>query len=179
MDSCQRPFETSYWVVEGRFLAGPHPLGVFEPAPPNISARLMGCGIRHLVDLTEEDRIGNYLARLPSYDEKTADRIFTYRQFPVPDFHVPTEGDAIEILDYIDQKVDGDDGGVYLHCYAGIGRTGTIVGLYLARHGIASGRAALKKIHELRAGARGLRYFMKSPQDAVQVKMVVNWPEGQ
>ena len=46
---------------------------------------------------------------------------------------------------------------IYLHCQAGIGRTGTVVGCYLVRHGL-SGRAALSHLNELRRrfGVSGL-----------------------
>ena len=46
------------------------------------------------------------------------------------------------ILDEIDGAIlNGKT--VYVHCLGGIGRTGTVVGCYLVRHGIAAGGKAL------------------------------------
>jgi protein-tyrosine phosphatase len=62
--------------------------------------------------------------------------------------------------------------GVYLHCWGGIGRTGTVVGCWLVRHG-ASGSAALDRIAELHgATPDGAR---RSPETEAQREAVLGW----
>jgi protein-tyrosine phosphatase len=57
------------------------------------------------------------------------------------------------ILDDIDAAVAADKV-VYVHCMAGLGRTGVVVGCYLVHHG-TSGTEALDEIPRLRAGITG------------------------
>ena len=42
------------------------------------------------------------------------------------------------ILDDVDAAL-ADGGAVYVHCWGGIGRTGTVVGCWLVRHGLDDG----------------------------------------
>ena len=55
------------------------------------------------------------------------------------------------ILDAIDGEIDGSNHSTLVHCTNGNGYTGMVIGCYLARHGIATGKEALAKIRELRA----------------------------
>ena len=80
-----------------------------------------------------------------------------------------------EILDIIDAAV-GSDLPVYVHCLGGIGRTGTVVGCWLARHGIAVGQAALECIRKLRRNEA--RAFIASPETAHQRRYVSEWKES-
>ena len=54
------------------------------------------------------------------------------------------------VLDMLDTALQAGQA-VYLHCWAGIGRTGTVVGCYLVRHGL-TGEQALARLVTLRAG---------------------------
>jgi hypothetical protein len=53
-----------------------------------------------------------------------------------------------------------------------------VVGCYLARHGIATGKEALAMIRELRA-ANPAMAKAKSPENIVQERFVTRWKEGQ
>ena len=81
----------------------------------------------------------------------------------------------IRILDALDGAL-AEGQVVYLHCYAGIGRTGTVVGCYLVRHGL-HGSEALREIQRLRQGVPD--GWVTSPETRVQREMVWNWPVGQ
>jgi tRNA/tmRNA/rRNA uracil-C5-methylase (TrmA/RlmC/RlmD family) len=135
------PFETAYWVIEGTLMAGPHPGGEFEPAPPNIAQLFFNCNIRHFVDLTEKGEFDSYIPKWDTVDGIQARDAFTYKQFSIKDFTTPATKFAKEILDYIDSKIAENRGAVYVHCYAGLGRTGTIIGIFLARHVLPRGMA--------------------------------------
>ena len=56
----------------------------------------------------------------------------------------------VQILDDLDQAL-ADGHRVYLHCFGGIGRTGTVVGCYLVRHGM-TGNEVLEQIAAWRRG---------------------------
>ena len=65
-----------------------------------------------------------------------------------------------------------------IHPFAdGNGRTGLVVGCYLARHGLASGKDALEQIRRLRS-ADPLLAGRKSPETMTEEKFVLRWRTG-
>jgi protein-tyrosine phosphatase len=58
----------------------------------------------------------------------------------------------------------------------GKGRTGTVVGCYLARHGYAAGNEVIKKIKELRKKTED--FSDPSPETGKQINMVIKWGKG-
>ena len=79
-----------------------------------------------------------------------------------------------EVLDAIDASLEARLP-VYVHCYGGIGRTGTVVGCWLVRHGL-TGRAALGKIMELRKEFAGP--YDSSPKPRSRRRFVANWKKS-
>ena len=75
------------------------------------------------------------------------------------------------ILDTIDDALQRGHT-VYVHCWGGIGRTGTVVGCYFVRQGL-SGDASLKRIQELLQNTpkRG----RTSPETPEQRRMILDW----
>ncbi len=143
MDSPTLPLG-AYWVIPGKLAGGPRPNG-----------RLDGFDI--VVDLTEDGA------------PETATRRF---HRPIPDFQAPPPALVTEVLDGIDRGL-GTGAAVYVHCGAGLGRTGTIVGCWLARHG-TTGYDAIERIAALRAAA-GLQ-AIRSPETKAQRDLVIDWP---
>lgn len=72
------------------------------------------------------------------------------------------------ILDTLDSAMESGHT-VYLHCHGGRGRTGTVVGCWLVRHG-RTGEQALARIAELRGDH-------ESPETREQRAFVLNWKE--
>ena len=80
------------------------------------------------------------------------------------------------ILDVVDYAL-GDDRPAYVRCWRDRGRTGTVVGCYIARHDIALGEDALERIVDLRQnGPIASQVF---PENDSQCSMVRDWREGQ
>ncbi|MCP4966010.1 MAG: hypothetical protein GY926_12335 [bacterium] len=93
---------------------------------------------------------------------------------PVVDMSVPTEPEMVDILDAIDAGLES--GGVYIHCWGGVGRTGTVVGCWLLRHGLATPDNVIDVIAELRE-ADTVRGHRASPETPEQRRFIVDWIE--
>ncbi len=68
----------------------------------------------------------------------------------------------VAALDTIDRLLD-EGRTVYVHCWGGIGRTGTVVGSWLVRHQVTAPEQALDLLTELRASDRGAGH-RRSPE---------------
>ena len=149
------PFPRSYWVIPGKLLAGFYP-GAKDPkeATTKLTA-LINSGIRHVINLMEPDERDISGHRFVPYDdlmESIAAKMrisVTFDQLPIKDLSVPTERHMTRILNQIDLCIKHGKP-VYVHCLGGIGRTGTVVGCYLVRHGLATGKNVLEMIRDLR-----------------------------
>ncbi len=176
------PFPRSYWVSTHRqLLAGAYP-GDADPteARAKVTA-LVGAGVRLVVNLMEEIEIGHDGKPLEPYEEllrAVAAELSVHARldrFSIPDMDVPAAVRMKSILDAIDTAI-ADDTTVYVHCWGGRGRTGTVIGCWLARHGVATGKAALERTAGLRAGVP--KAHLPSPETNAQREMVRGWKEN-
>jgi protein-tyrosine phosphatase len=126
--------------------------------------------------LTEEREYGlkPYTPLLWELAEKLGRQVAHHR-VAIPDMGIPTPEEMVYILDTMDFVLQAGHV-VYMHCYAGIGRTGTVIGCHLARHSM-SGDEALQEIARLRQGTPA--GWKRSPSTSAQRQMVRNWPKGQ
>jgi protein-tyrosine phosphatase len=152
--------EPPTWIEEGRLLAGLHPCAWSASDARAEVGRLLEHGVTLILDLTEEGELPPYDAHVPA-DVR-------HVRIPVRDFGVPTTDQTVSALDEIDAELDRG-GIVYVHCWAGCGRTGVIVGSWLVRHGTAP-REALARI----VAARG----PGCPQTLEQQLAVLGWQRG-
>ena len=176
------PFDRSYWVVQGRLLAGYYP-GSEDGCEADMKLKgLLDHGIRRVINLMEPDEINwerrpfaPYEARMRSIaGDMGADVAF--ERIPIRDGRTPTRAAMIQALDLIDESTRNNRP-VYIHCWGGRGRTGTVVGCYLARHGHASGLKVLEVIRNLRKDTTD--YSLPSPETAAQIDMVLSWVEAE
>ncbi len=167
-----RPIAESYWVLPDQFLAGEFPArfdATFTRQRLNAFLRL---GINSYLDLT-------HARELPSYEPLLYDQAricgveAVYARFPIRDRGVPSAKTMTAILDSLDASLEAGRK-VYLHCWGGVGRTGTVVGCYLVRHGM-TGEQAVAQLAEWWQDSPKRLSHPRSPETDQQVKYILNW----
>lgn len=169
-----RPIPESYWVVPGKFLAGEYPGGPDVEISRQRMDAFLEAGFDTFIDLTAPDEREAYLSILveeAGYYERT----IHYNRNAIVDFGVLQPEQMKAILDTIDEAVGGGRQ-VYLHCRAGVGRTGTTVGCYLVRHGM-TGEGALHQLAGWWGNVPKSRVFPRSPETPQQEKLILEWQE--
>ena len=166
----------SYWIVPGRLLAGSYPAGKNIQATVARLEALRGVGIDYFVDLTEPGERQPYEPLLPNPYDALAGRPVYYSRRPIVDHGVPrSAAQTIEILDEIDEALDAGHC-VYVHCRAGIGRTGLVVGCFLARR-LGDGAAALDRLEGLWHDSGRAAEYPHTPETDEQADYIRAWPD--
>ena len=170
------PLPGTYWVEERRLLAGAYP-GHVDPALAGARlGLLLDLGIDWFIDLTWRDELPSYDVLLPSPSARGRRPPVVYSRRPIRDHGLPTRpAQMIEMLDEIDTALAGGRR-LYVHCRAGIGRTGTVIGCLLARRG-GDGRRALAELDRLWCAAGRDRDWPRTPETDAQREYVRGWRE--
>jgi protein-tyrosine phosphatase len=164
------PIPGSYWVVPDRLLAGPYPgANTHDRAVAKLEA-LLDAGIRSFLDLTEAPELDGYEPLLQVV-ATTREVDVRYRRMSVVDRDIPTVEHMTAVLTHMRSEIDAGRP-IYVHCWGGIGRTGTVVGCWIVGQGLTPD-AALQRIVELRKETpdRGLG----SPETELQRGFIMQW----
>jgi protein-tyrosine phosphatase len=168
------PYLDSYWVIQDQFLAGAYPGALDEESAIHRIQSLIHAGINTIIDLTRPEDTYYPYAKLLDKETQEFNIQIDQLNFPISDFDTPAVEVMTLILNTIDQRLEAGQR-VYVHCVGGIGRTGTVVGCYLARHGL-SGEEALIQLEYLRREAAS--WWRRSPESDYQIEFVRKWPTG-
>jgi ADP-ribosyl-[dinitrogen reductase] hydrolase len=142
----------TYWVLPGKFLAGPLPGLGRKDAEPAFEA-LAEAGVDALLELRESGEAGGdqgYALALKAVEGRRKIDI-AYDAAPMP-----ASGAGPDSVSAAVAALDGFFAAgktVYAHCQGGTGRTGAVAAAYLVERGLAQPDAALAVVDELRARA--------------------------
>lgn len=150
-DARPRPHDNCYWLLAGRVLAGEYPAAHL--------AAIEAAGITHFVDLTERAGYVPAAAR--------------HLLHPITDFGIPSVAGMRRTLDAIADALEGG-GAVYLHCRAGIGRTGTVAGCLLVEHGFAADEALALLQRKFKVMAKSA-WVGRTPETEAQRAFIAGW----
>lgn len=157
-----------YWVEPGRILAGEFPGHQHSVRTTRRKVNLLvDQGIRTFVDLTTpHDGMAPYeshLAEVAKHRRLDLRRI----EHPIPDLGTLDMSAYDGIIRSI--RAATERGGVYVHCWGGIGRTGTVVGCLLVDDGL-SADDALARIADLRSSTK--KRYASSPETKDQIEII-------
>jgi ADP-ribosyl-[dinitrogen reductase] hydrolase len=160
-------FLHAWWVIPG-VLAGEYP-GHQERARARQKVDLLvDAGVRTFVDLTtDDDGLAPY-SELVKEVAAARGLDLRHERRGIPDLGVVDDARYDETLRLIAEAEER--GRVYVHCWGGVGRTGTVVGCLLLDRGLATGDDVLDRLAELRAGTRKGR--RPSPETPAQIEVL-------
>lgn len=164
----------AYWVIPGQLLAGEYPGDLNPSCTRQRLTALLDIGIREFIDLTWEGELEPY-RELLCQEARQLNLEIGYTRYAIPDLGIPARVTMKAILDHIDRAITYEKM-VYVHCWGGVGRTGTVVGCYLVRHGL-SGPEALERLQILRRGTA--KWWRPSPETDEQRVMILSWQNGE
>jgi len=110
------------FLIKGKLAGMAHP--GYRDTLPKVLEDLRHKGIRAIVSLDEEGLL----------DDVVAEHGFAYRHYPIDDFCPPTIEQAKAFVKFVDEQLALGHA-VVAHCWAGIGRTGTLLACYLIHLG--------------------------------------------
>jgi ADP-ribosyl-[dinitrogen reductase] hydrolase len=122
--------------------------------------------VRSFIDLTEPHELPPYGLLLPAHA--------TYQCFPIPDHKLPLSAQHMRELQTAMERSMHAGPVVYVHCRAGIGRTGLAVGCYLREQG-ESADGAMAELNRLwQQNARAARW-PSIPETDEQERYIREW----
>ena len=172
--------KVNHYQVQPGLFAGEYP-GNQSPNLAEIRLReLVDQGVRTFIDLTSradwDDGLLPYEPYFPAMDVEGTMGLKRY-SFEIPDMKIPS-GPAVMrgVLELIRSEIAAGRT-CYVHCWGGIGRTGTAVGCWLRENGM-TGDQALAEVQRLYAthmDERKRARYPNSPQQPAQLRYVREW----
>lgn len=165
------PIPDSYRVAP-HLWAGPWPFDEDRSRRRERVDALLAVGVRVVVDLTTPAD-GPSLRAL--WERRAPDGELAYLSAPVVDGAAPSPALLEAVLDAVDAAV-ARGRTVYVHCRGGLGRTGTVIGAWLVRHGRCAPQEIPSRLAELRRGQP--HAGCPSPETAAQRRLLAAWRAG-
>lgn len=173
---CSRPNDNTYWV-DSSLLASEYPGHWDDAVARQRLQAYLDAGVTCFIDLTQEGELVPYNDLLP--DHAPDGRRIVYQRMAIRDLGLPRSPEFMAaILDRIDQAIAAGHT-VCVHCWGGVGRTGTVVGCFLVRHGMGGDQALAEVAWHWQNVAKRTRHSRspETPEQAAYVRLWANQTE--
>jgi len=167
-----KPTPASYWVVPGRLLAGEYPGSRSRAEATERLRTFLAAGVTCFIDLTEPQEMPSYEALLPF--STPAGRRVKYLRVPITDHGIPRSPEEMGVMVGVLEDALQAGHVVYVHCRAGVGRSATLIGCWLASRSGDTERA-LQELQALWQQAAQSRNWASVPETDEQVEFVRQW----
>ena len=174
------PFARTWWIDKGMILGGRYP-GTPDPEESRkMLSDLVASGVRVIINLQEPGEKGRDGKPFPDYSgvlqsvAGAAGVSVELHRLPIHDWGVPTTEQMAKIQALLQASVDAGKI-VYVHCWGGHGRTGTVGACWLIdhHHTVAEALAAMKQARSHDDHLAG----ESAPQSEPQKRFVQKWAE--
>jgi len=174
------PFPNSYWLEPGRILCGEYPRDFDDLEDHEGMSAILQAGVRVFLDLTEEGELKPYrgiaLATAASLGIDPGE--LSFLRHPIRDVSVPKRTQEMRDILRSIRRERHRGRTLYLHCWGGRGRTGTVAGCVLNELFGHRGDEALTVLSS-RWQACAKAAFSESPETDEQRRYVREWnPAG-
>jgi len=172
-DALVRPHANCYWLLPGRILAGEYPRNVDDASSQLKLRAILAAGVSRFVDLTESLELEPY-AELMQSEAGRQGLTAAHARHPIRDLRVPEAGAMRAILEAI---ATHDAGVAYVHCWGGVGRTGTVAGCLLVEAGFTA-EEAIAILARKWVVMEKRRRHPRTPETREQLAFIRTWKGG-
>ena len=161
------PWKHSYKFGDGLF-GGEYPIDKELARSKRKLKQILNFGITDFIDLTEEDELHPYQPYLPEG--------VNYYRYPIKDCSAPNSlQEVIRLCRKIAEIERNQNRKLYMHCWGGIGRTGTIVACYkLFKKGVGDATMAIQKLREDFFDCPKAKY-RRTPETKAQEEFIIQF----
>ncbi len=160
-----KPTVHSYQLSDNVW-AGEYPGDLEDKAAQMKVEQMINFGITAFIDLTEEGELNPYQHLLPDG--------ICYNRFPIRDVSAPSSSEFVdEVLKTMNNML-ANGKVIYLHCWGGTGRTGTIGACFLTQKENISAKEAIELMRE-RFLDNPKSTFRRTPDTQEQDMFVINY----
>lgn len=164
----------TYWI-SSQLLGGVYPGAADDADAKAKVGALVGAGVTLFIDLTETGELNHAGVALAPYEHLLEQMDTGARRvsMPVPDMTPPSDDRVREAIQLIDAEIESG-GRVYAHCWGGRGRTGSVLGCWLAEQpGVDDALDELNRIRDPQIDDD--RDRERIPQTSAQRELVARW----
>ncbi|MDP4583319.1 MAG: ADP-ribosylglycohydrolase family protein [Verrucomicrobiales bacterium] len=144
------PFNNSYWLEPGRILCGEYPRDFDDVEDHEGMSAILDAGVRVFIDLTEEGELKPYreIALTTAASLGLDPDTLEFHRHPIRDLSVPRSPAEMRAVLATIRYARHRALPLYLHCWGGRGRTGTVAGCALRDLFSLDGDEALARLTE-------------------------------
>jgi len=134
--------ETANWLIPNKVIMGGYP----DPAK-GYPKMLVDLGVRTFISLQEEEEMKNFR----NYKKQAieADSGVLFENFEIKDRGIADDSNVDSFVDELIILIKDRPGIIYIHCFGGNGRAGTIAAILYSRYYKVSAETSIKKVREL------------------------------